>query len=246
MTAQTDNVKAVPDEYHRYVWARVEVATGRPGESHPEILGAVQPEKAREALVALRGFCPGYGPAELFNDTNPMYIPRKTLEQVIRDKYQRDPAEIREAMLAPMYRRVEASTTDERAAEWASDHPKEHAEVVAKLGVPPGRAAYVALRRRRCEQTVDRLLRNKPLEASTGWLDVVAQLLDTTPEELALATHGDDDAPFFSEAYLYTLVGKDIARSVLSLLSRVEEALGVERYAQRPPALCPTCDRPSL
>lgn len=37
---------------------------------------------------------------------------------------------------------------------------------------------------------------------------------------------GDEDAPFFSEAYLYNLLGKEDARSVLAWLHQIEECVG--------------------
>jgi len=40
-------------------------------------------------------------------------------------------------------------------------------------------------------------------------------------------TPGDEDAPFFSEAYLYTLLGKEDARSLLSRMRELAQALGV-------------------
>lgn len=39
---------------------------------------------------------------------------------------------------------------------------------------------------------------------------------------------GDEDAPFYSEAFLYNLVGKDDARTVLGSVERLAEILGVD------------------
>lgn len=39
---------------------------------------------------------------------------------------------------------------------------------------------------------------------------------------------GDEDAPFFSEGFLYPLLGKDDARTVLSQLSHFIRALGID------------------
>jgi hypothetical protein len=44
-----------------------------------------------------------------------------------------------------------------------------------------------------------------------------------TPEG---AEPGDEKAPFFSESYLYPLMGKDEARTILALLNRLRRALG--------------------
>lgn len=46
----------------------------------------------------------------------------------------------------------------------------------------------------------------------------------------------DASAPFFSEAFLYTLLGKEDARSVLGLIHRLAEASGVDVYSLRLPA----------
>ena len=53
------------------------------------------------------------------------------------------------------------------------------------------------------------------------------QLLDTTDDMYEI---GDEDAPFFSEAYLYNLLGKDGARTVLMHIRRVCEACGFQMY----------------
>lgn len=42
------------------------------------------------------------------------------------------------------------------------------------------------------------------------------------------AEAGDEQAPLFSEAYLYPLFGKDDARTILALLNEVQRALGEE------------------
>lgn len=39
---------------------------------------------------------------------------------------------------------------------------------------------------------------------------------------------GDEDAPFFSECYLYNLLGKDDARTLLALMRPIWEAAGIE------------------
>ena len=53
------------------------------------------------------------------------------------------------------------------------------------------------------------------------------QFLDTRDE---MYEAGDENAPFFSEAYLYNLLGKDNARSILSCVSRICEACGYQMY----------------
>ena len=41
---------------------------------------------------------------------------------------------------------------------------------------------------------------------------------------------GDERAPFFTEAYLYNLMGKEDGRAVLSLIHRLLEAMGFDSY----------------
>ncbi len=41
---------------------------------------------------------------------------------------------------------------------------------------------------------------------------------------------GDEDAPFFSESYLYSLVGKDDARTVLGYLHHLAKMAGLDLY----------------
>jgi len=52
-------------------------------------------------------------------------------------------------------------------------------------------------------------------------------LLDTKSE---MYDEGDEDAPFFSEAYLYNLLGKENARTVLAGLRQICEAAGLDMY----------------
>lgn len=41
---------------------------------------------------------------------------------------------------------------------------------------------------------------------------------------------GDEKAPFFSEAFLYNLVGKEDARTILGLIEHLARAAGVDPY----------------
>jgi len=50
---------------------------------------------------------------------------------------------------------------------------------------------------------------------------------------------GDEDAPFFSASYLYNLLGKDNARTVLAALRRFITAMGIEPTLSEWPK--PTC-----
>jgi hypothetical protein len=89
--------------------------------------------------------------------------------------------------------------------------------------------AQVALQERRFrEAETEWVERYERLDAEVERLRTAArQLAGYTPgegpEELfntdnPMYVDGDETAPFFSETYLYTLVGKDIARSLLALI----------------------------
>ena len=43
---------------------------------------------------------------------------------------------------------------------------------------------------------------------------------------------GDEKQPFFSEAYLYNLLGKEDARTLLALMRPVWDAAGIDRKDQ--------------
>lgn len=45
----------------------------------------------------------------------------------------------------------------------------------------------------------------------------------------AYLDEGDQNQPFFSEAYLYPLLGKEAARTVLAVIRNLERKLGVDR-----------------
>lgn len=67
---------------------------------------------------------------------------------------------------------------------------------------------------------------------------VVRELLDYSPngdiwldkEPGGMYEVGDEYAPFFSETFLYNLVGKDAARSILGLVRQVKELLPPLEY----------------
>jgi hypothetical protein len=50
---------------------------------------------------------------------------------------------------------------------------------------------------------------------------------EATGERYGMYGEGDERAPFFTEAFLYNLLGKDDARSVLGLLRQLCELAGV-------------------
>lgn len=74
------------------------------------------------------------------------------------------------------------------------------------------------------------LLGQSPDEAKRA----LAKLMEWSPErwpdgfraKANGAEKGDEKQPFFSEAYLYPLFGKDDARTILALLHAVQRALG--------------------
>ncbi len=53
---------------------------------------------------------------------------------------------------------------------------------------------------------------------------------DTLPDgtRYGMYDEGDEAMPFFSEAFLYNLLGKDEARSVLGIVRRLSKLAGVE------------------
>ena len=57
--------------------------------------------------------------------------------------------------------------------------------------------------------------------------------LEGTPEHFKKNygySKGDEDAPFFSETFLYVLLGKSDARTVLALMRPLTEAVGLDRF----------------
>ncbi len=45
--------------------------------------------------------------------------------------------------------------------------------------------------------------------------------------------NGDESAPFFSEAYLYNLIGKEEARTLLALMCPIWKKAGISREKNR-------------
>lgn len=67
--------------------------------------------------------------------------------------------------------------------------------------------------------------------------DAVRELLNYNPngdiwldKESGMYEEGDEYAPFFSETFLYNLVGKDSARSILGLVRQIKELLPPLEY----------------
>jgi len=75
----------------------------------------------------------------------------------------------------------------------------------------------------------------KALEQPAELTQTVEDLLNLTIERIPdqfspdndMYEEGDEKAPFFSEAYLYNLLGKDDARSVLRVVRELLSAAGV-------------------
>lgn len=75
--------------------------------------------------------------------------------------------------------------------------------------------------------------------------DALDRLMTWTPEDVDLRAiselnngpgvfePGDEKVPFFSEAYLYNLLGKEDARTLMTLVHQALEEFGVNRETQR-------------
>lgn len=71
------------------------------------------------------------------------------------------------------------------------------------------------------EELAERI-RTFTLEGKTYWRDRFIEFDD------GMYSEGDEAAPFFSEAFLYNLLGKDEARSVLGIIRHLSALAGVE------------------
>jgi hypothetical protein len=67
-------------------------------------------------------------------------------------------------------------------------------------------------------------------QLSTAVDQLLKLTIERVPEQFSsendMYEEGDERAPFFSEAYLYNLLGKDDARSVLSAVRQLLKAAG--------------------
>jgi hypothetical protein len=90
-------------------------------------------------------------------------------------------------------------------------------------------ARYAPVDEERAEDIAGRLA-SFTLEGETFWRNFFIER-DTKPggERYGMYAEGDEQAPFFSEAFLYNLLGKDEARSVLGIIRELCELAGVER-----------------
>jgi hypothetical protein len=72
-------------------------------------------------------------------------------------------------------------------------------------------------------------IRTFATEGTTYYRDLFIRN-DTGPDgqRYGMYEEGDELRPFFTEAFLYNLMGKDEARSVLSIIRRLSNLAGVE------------------
>lgn len=68
------------------------------------------------------------------------------------------------------------------------------------------------------------------LEGETFWQEffIERDTNERTGERYGMYAEGDETAPFFSEAFLYNLVGKDEARSILGIMRELCDLAGVK------------------
>ena len=73
-------------------------------------------------------------------------------------------------------------------------------------------------------------LRSFTLEGSEFWRRqfILRDTNQASGARLGMYADGDEKAPFFTEAFLYNLVGKDEARSILGMMRRLCVLAGVE------------------
>lgn len=209
----------------RKVWVEVECENGQPGETRPRLVGGIDPERARQAFLALVAYEPGDGPGELFNDGNAMYSPRRSLATVLTDDYSVDAEAIIEEMRTEGYARVEA-----RAARATPEYLAEREET---------RDQYIARWKRGTDDRLARAFREGRFDDVA--IDAAASRVGKPAAEIRERMKGDEDVPFFTEAYLYTLLGKDHARSILAMMDRLREALGLGHVWEQRIEPCPTC-----
>lgn len=72
-------------------------------------------------------------------------------------------------------------------------------------------------------------LRTFTSESSTYWRELfIANDTNEHGARYGMYSDGDEERPFFTEAFLYNLLGKDEARSVLGIMRRLCELAGVK------------------
>jgi len=213
----------------RKVWVEVEVQNSRPGESTPRLVGGLDPDGARQALLDLIAFKPGCAPEELFNEDNELYSGRRSLAVVLESDLGQDCISIEKMLKDRDY-----ALAEKRAVGLTDEELRTRYDET--------RDAYIARRYSQIDARVERVLYETSDQAQKDtYVDIVAEHLGRPAADLRARMQGDEDAPFFTEAYLYPLLGKDSARSILARLERLSESLGLARVYEAKLEPCPTC-----
>jgi hypothetical protein len=73
------------------------------------------------------------------------------------------------------------------------------------------------------------LIHEFTLEGDLHWKELfIRNDSDKNGRRYGMYSEGDEKAPFFTEAFLYNLLGKDEARSVLGIMRRLCKLAGVD------------------
>lgn len=74
-----------------------------------------------------------------------------------------------------------------------------------------------------------RLIAEFTVEGDAFWAKLFKeQDTGSDGQPMGMYAEGDEKAPFFTEAFLYNLLGKDEARTVLGIMRRLTKLAGVE------------------
>lgn len=100
-------------------------------------------------------------------------------------------------------------------------------------------AEHVTIRCESCKQMVRHVCNEDFSENFKRLMTFVLEggpspgLVAAMKEEPGMYEEGDEKAPFFSEAFLYSLVGKMNARTILALIGNLARAAGIDPYDYR-------------
>ena len=87
---------------------------------------------------------------------------------------------------------------------------------------------YAPVDEEEADELADRI-RTFTLEGETHWREQFMENdIGYDGKPMGMYGEGDEKAPFFTEAFLYNLLGKDEARSVLGIMTRLCKLAGVE------------------
>ena len=88
------------------------------------------------------------------------------------------------------------------------------------------------------DRAIERAIKQRIVAGNTDIIDVLRRLANYVPdapaksiirpEMLALYGEPDHDCPFFTEMYLYALLGKEDARTVLAYIGAIARAVGLD------------------